>query len=118
MFGENVAYSVRFDGVDDLYLVGKTGSLDIQIDSTDTEKVQVIRTTGSEEFFIINYLNSTGNLDWHTIDGSNRADGLWDVLILPDRLVSTGFYNGDLYFGNDTLTNPHIQRKFYWLNLI
>ncbi len=106
LFGENIAYSVRFDGVDDIYLVGKTGSLDIQIDSTDAEKVQVIRTSGGDEFFIFNYLNSTGNLDWHTIRGSNRADGLWDVLVMPDRLVSTGFYNGDFYFGNDTLTNP------------
>jgi len=105
-FGENIAYSVRFDGVDDIYLVGKTGSLDIQIDSTDSEKVQVIRTSGGEEFFIFNYLNSTGELDWHLIYGSNRGDGLWDVLILPDRLISTGFAYGDFYFGNDTLSNP------------
>ncbi|MCK5135654.1 MAG: T9SS type A sorting domain-containing protein [Bacteroidales bacterium] len=106
LFGENIGYSVRFDGVDDIYLIGKTGSLDMQIDSTDADKVQIIRTTGSDEFFIFNYLNSTGNLDWYSIDGSNRADGLWDVLIMPDRLISTGYYNGDYYFGNDTLTNP------------
>jgi len=105
-FGENVAYSVRFDGNDDLYLVGKTGSLDIQIDSTETDKIQVIRTSGSDEFFIFNYLNSSGNLDWYTIDGSNRADGLWDIQIMPDRLISTGYITGDYYFANDTLFNP------------
>jgi hypothetical protein len=106
MFGENVAYSVRFDGADELYLVGKTGSLDLQIDSTATETVQIIRTTGSDEFFIFNYLNSDGSLDWYTIDGSNRGDGLWDIMILPERLVSTGYYSGNYYFGIDTLINP------------
>jgi hypothetical protein len=105
-FGENVAYSVRFDGTDDLYLVGKTGALDIQIDSTATEAVHVIRTSGGDQYFILNYMNSSGNLDWYTIGGSNRADGLWDVLIMPDRLISTGYYGGNFYFGNDTLINP------------
>ena len=107
VYGENVAYSVRYDGADDLYLVGKTGALDIQIDSTGTEAIHIIRTSKGDEYFIFNYLNSTGNLDWYTIDGSIRADGLWDVLILPDRLISTGYCNGDIYFGNDTLINPN-----------
>ena len=105
-FGENVPYSVRFDGVDDIYMVGKTGALDIMVDSTDSESIHIIRTSGSDEYFIFNYLNSNGTLDWYTIDGSNRADGLWDVKILPDRLISTGYVSGDLYFDNDTLINP------------
>ena len=105
-FSENVAYSVRYDGTDDLYLVGKTGALDLLIDSTDTDQIQILRTSGGEEFFIFNYLNSTGNLDWYTIDGSNRSDALWDVQIKSDRLISTGYYQGNYFFGNDTLFNP------------
>ncbi len=38
MFGENLAYSVRSDGADDLYLAGKTESLDLQIDSTEQKR--------------------------------------------------------------------------------
>ncbi len=111
LFGENVPYSVRFDGVDDIYMVGKTGSLDLQIDSTDTESVHIIRTTGGDQYFIFNYLNSSGALDWYTINGTNRGEGLWDLRILPDRLVSTGYYGADFYFGNDTLVNQTLNKK-------
>ncbi len=105
--GENIPYSVRFDGADNIYVAGKTGSWDMAIDSTETEAVNVIRVSGGDEGFVFNYGNSTGDLNWYSIDGSFRKDVYYDLIIQDDHLMVTGLLSGDFYFKNDTILNPN-----------
>ncbi len=102
--GENVGYNVKSDNSGGIYLVGKISGLTIDIDSTADESITVPMKEGGD-FFLMKYENDSGNLLWYNIDGSNRDDALYSTLILPDRIISTGFYLSNYTFKDDTLKN-------------
>ncbi len=110
--GENVGYNVKADNTDGIYLVGKISGILINIDSTSEESITVPMQEGGD-YFMLKYSNSSGNLEWYDIDGSNRDDALYGTVILPDRIISTGYYLSDFKFKDDTLKNTPRTKEIF-----
>jgi hypothetical protein len=96
--------SITNDRFGNVYLTGFFNSTNFQVDSTSSLESVNILNHGNMDIFILKY-NRNGVLQWGKSYGSTAND--WSQVISHSQniLYLTGYYEGDITFGDDTLTH-------------
>ena len=87
-----------------VYLTGFFNSTNFQTDSTATLQSGQINNRGNRDIFLFKY-NKEGNLQWAKSYGTAQNDWAREIDQEHDIFYITGYSEGDLGFGNDTIYN-------------
>ena len=94
--------TVANDQYGNVYLSGFFNSTDYHADSTETVTSEIIPNNGGRDIFILKY-NKNGILQWGKSYGSTENDWSRKIIENQNILYITGYYGGDITFGDETL---------------
>jgi gliding motility-associated-like protein len=103
--GNEVYRSLCVDNYENIYLVGAFwGTNTIRIDSTSTLYSNQFINSTSYNLIIAKY-NSDGILQWKAAKGNGSLNYPYSLSFRNNVLYGSGYYSGQLIFGNDTLVS-------------
>lgn len=120
-YGVSEAYSgtISRDQYGNIYYTGRFTGSTISFDSTLNEVSSEIENVNSAtaDIFVSKY-NKTGSLIWKRRYGSEGNDWAQSINYQNDFLYLTGFFAGELIFGQDTIQTTGTSDKDIFLGLI
>ena len=103
--------SITNDRHGNIYLTGFINSTDFKADSADNLNSDVIINHGNRDIFILKY-NRNGSMQWGKSYGSSANDWSRQIVESQNILYITGYYEGDITFGDNTLNNTGLKDFF------